>query len=95
MGLRGWCCEVVIPGTISRKDPETTRLHQLVTTLGIERWRQRAGALGGALWKHPDVVSRWARMGAERRSREVRFSNALDRLDRSLAEAPANPDNGL
>ena len=79
----------------SRKDPETRRLHQLIATVGIERWGQRAAALGGLLGKHPDVVSRWARTGAERRSREVEFSDALDRLDRSLAEAPTNPDNGL
>lgn len=79
----------------SRKDPETRRLHQLIATVGIERWGQRAALLGGILGKHPDVVSRWARTGAERRSKEIGFSNALDQLDRSLAEAPANPDNGL
>ena len=75
----------------SRKDPETTRLHQLVATVGIERWGQRAGDLGGLLGKHPDVVSRWARRGAERRSEDVEFSGAIDRFDRDLAATPSIP----
>jgi putative transposase len=79
----------------SRKDPETTRLHQLVATVGIERWGQGAAVLGGILGKHPDVVSRWARMGAERRSKEVGFSDELDQVDRSLAEAPIIHDDDL
>jgi hypothetical protein len=69
------------------KDRETTTLRQLVATAGIERWDQRAGKLGSILGKHPDVVSRWARAGAERRSTDPEFAEALDRLDTTLAES--------
>ena len=69
------------------KDRKTTRLRQLVATIGIERWEQRAGKLGDVLGKHPDVVSRWARAGAERRSSDREFAEELDRLDATLAES--------
>jgi len=78
-----------------RRDRETTKLHQLVATVGIERWGQRAAVLGALLGKHPDIVSRWARMGAERRSKDVEFSDALDQLDGFLPDTPLNPDNDL
>ena len=64
-------CEVLgIDGSVlrsRRKDRETTRLRELVAAVGIERWGQSAGALGRALGKHPDMISRWARMAAARR----------------------------
>jgi hypothetical protein len=69
------------------KDRKTTRLRQLVATVGIERWEQRAGKLGHILGKHPDVVSRWARAGAERRSSDRDFAEALDRLDATLVKS--------
>lgn len=75
--------------TSSRKDPDTTRLHQLVATIGIERWGQRAGELGRLLGRHPDVVSRWARRGAERRVADVAFSEKLDQLDETLSARTA------
>jgi hypothetical protein len=61
-------------------------LRQALATLGIERWDQTAGRLGAALAKHPDVVSRWARAGAERRSTDQEFARLLDQLDVSLSE---------
>jgi hypothetical protein len=69
------------------KDRRTMTLRQLVATVGIERWNQRAGKLGGILGKHPDVVSRWARAGAERRSSDHEFAEGLDQLDATLAES--------
>ncbi len=69
------------------KDRKTTTLRQLVATIGIERWNQRAGKLGSILGRHPDVVSRWARAGAERRSSDQEFAEALDRLDATLADS--------
>jgi putative transposase len=69
------------------KDRKTTTLRQIVATVGIERWNQRAGELGGILGKHPDVVSRWARAGAERRSSDQEFADALDRLDAALSKS--------
>jgi len=69
------------------EDRKTTTLRQLVATIGIETWNQRAGKLGSILGRHPDVVSRWARTGAERRSSDQEFAGALDRLDATLAES--------
>jgi REP element-mobilizing transposase RayT len=79
----------ISPDTLSGnlKDRKTTKLRQIVATLGIERWEQRAGSLGKALGKHPDVVSRWARSGAERRSTDHEFTELLDELDAKLSEA--------
>ncbi len=70
------------------KDRKTTRRRQLVATVGIERWGQRAGPLGGVLGKHPDVVSRWVRAGAERRSTDPEFAEAINQLDSLLAGLP-------
>jgi putative transposase len=70
------------------KDRKTTRMRRLVATVGIERWSQRAGELGGVLGKHPDVVSRWARAGAERKTTDPKFAEAIDQLDVFLAGSP-------
>lgn len=77
----------ILPETLSGnlKDRKTTKLRQIVATLGIERWEQRAGSLGRVLGKHPDVVSRWARSGAERRSTDHEFARLLDELDAILS----------
>jgi len=70
----------------TRKDRETTRLRQLSAMIGIERWGQRAGLLRPLLGKHPDVVSRWVSMGAERRCTDEDFAEAADNLDRRVFE---------
>jgi putative transposase len=70
------------------KDRKTTRFRQLVATVGIERWGQRAGKIGGVLGKHPDVVSRWARAGAEKKPKDPKFAEAIDELDALVAEPP-------
>jgi len=67
----------------------------LASQAGIERWGQHAAGLGGLLGKHPDVVSRWARKGAQRRSKEVEFSDALNQLDGLLAKAPSTRGEDL
>jgi hypothetical protein len=77
----------------SRRDPETNRLHQLVATVGIERWNQTAGKLGALLGRHPDVISRWVRTGAARKSKDVEFSQAVEELDRLLTERPDTRDH--
>lgn len=79
----------ISPDTLSGnlKDRKTTKLRQIVATLGIERWEQRAGSLGEALGKHPDVVSRWARSGAERRSMDHEFAQLLDEVDAKLSRS--------
>ena len=77
----------------SRKDPATNRLHQLVATVGIERWNQKAGKLGALLGKHPDVISRWVRTGADKRLKDVEFSQAVEELDRLLTERPDTRDH--
>jgi hypothetical protein len=71
----------------SRKDRATTSLRELVAAVGIERWSQRAGELGRVLGKHPDAVSRWARMAALRRAEDPALAAQHDALDRSLAAA--------
>lgn len=78
----------ISPETLSGnlKDRKTTKLRQIVATLGIEGWEQRAGSLGRVLGKHPDVVSRWARSGAELRSTDHEFAELLDDLDAMLSE---------
>ncbi len=77
----------------SRKDRETTRLRRLVATIGIERRSQRAGVLGPLLGKHPDVVSRWVRIGAERRCTDEDFAEAADNLDRRVFELSSSKDS--
>jgi REP element-mobilizing transposase RayT len=65
----------------TRRDRTRAQLRVLVTTVGIERWGQRSGALAPLLRKHPDAVSRWVREGAQRRLTDPEFSNAMDDLD--------------
>jgi hypothetical protein len=69
------------------KDREMTRARELIAAVGIERWGQRAGELGAVLGRHPDVVSRWARMAALRRGEDASVAEDHDRLDRTIAEA--------
>jgi hypothetical protein len=67
------------------KDRKTMRLRRLVATVGIERWNQQAGTIGRVLGKHPDVVGRWERSGAERRASDAQFAKEIDALDSFLA----------
>lgn len=69
----------------TRRDRTRAQLRVLVATVGIERWGQRSGALAPLLRKHPDAVSRWVREGAQRRSTDREFSNAMDDLDVRLS----------
>jgi hypothetical protein len=57
----------------------------LVAAVGIERWNRQAGIIGRVLGKHPDVVSRWERSGAERRASDPEFAREIDALDSFLA----------
>jgi hypothetical protein len=70
-----------------KKDRATTRLRELVAAVAIERWGQRAGEIGRVLGKHPDVVSRWARIAAQHRAQEPSLVTQHDALDRALAAA--------
>lgn len=76
-----------------RKDRETTRFRLLIASVAVERWSQRAGVLGPLLGKHPDVVSRWVRMGADRRRIEEDFAEATDHLDRYVFELSSSDDS--
>lgn len=80
--------------TSHRKDRATTRLRELVAAVGIERWGQRAGELGRVLRKHPDMVSRWARMAARRRVEDPSQAERHDALDRAIAAQTAR-DEGV
>lgn len=78
----------------SKKDREITRLRLLVASVGIECWQQRAGLLGPLIGKHPDMVSRWVRVAAERRNDDPDFSEALDHLDRALFDLTSQNASG-
>ncbi len=70
----------------TRRDRGRAQLRVLVVTVGIERWGQRSGALAPLLRKHPDAVSRWVREGAQRRSGDPAFADAMDDLDVRLSQ---------
>ena len=69
----------------TRRDSDTARHRMLVATIGIERWGQRAGALGTVLQKHPDGVSRWVNRSTRLRREDVAFARALAELDERLS----------
>jgi hypothetical protein len=75
-----------------KKDRATTRLRELVAAIGIERWEQRAGELGRVLGKHPDVVSRWARMAALHRAEEPSLAARHDAIDGAIAASSSALD---
>jgi REP element-mobilizing transposase RayT len=69
-----------------RRDSETARTRQLVASVGIERWGQRAGELASLLDKHSVSVSRWVSEAARRRVDEPGFGEEIERLDHRLSE---------
>jgi hypothetical protein len=71
--------------TSGRRDRETVRHRELIAAVGIERWGLRAGDLGRALGKHPDVVSRWVRIAASRRAEDPALAELHEHLDHELA----------
>lgn len=72
------------------QDRETSRLRYLLGALAIERWGVRAKALGDLLGRRPEVVTRWAAQGADRRCRNEDFRKAYESLDQKLAANPRN-----
>lgn len=80
--------------TSRRKDQATTRLRELVAAVGIERWGQRPGELGRVLGKHPDMVSRWARMAALRRADDPSLADQQEALDQAIAAQAAEAEVG-
>jgi sulfite reductase beta subunit-like hemoprotein len=67
-----------------RRDRETARLRQLVASVGVERWGQRAGRLAARLNKHPVAVSRWESEAARRRQEDSELAEQLRHLDERL-----------
>jgi len=63
-----------------------TRARWMLGCLAIERWGQSTSRLASLLGRHPDVVTRWARRGVDLRQTDRRFADAVDSLDRRLAE---------
>jgi len=49
-----------------------------VAALAIERWRIRSGQLSELVGRRPEVVSRWARRGAELRLAETPLEQLAD-----------------
>ena len=68
-----------------RRDSESARIRQVVATVGIERWGQRAGRLAALLDKHSVAVSRWVSAAAQRRSADTSFRDEMEQLDEGLS----------
>ena len=77
-----------------RKDQATIPLRELVAVVGVERWGQRPGELGRVLGKHPDMVTRWARMAALRRADDLSLVSQQEALDRKIAARAAEAERG-
>jgi REP element-mobilizing transposase RayT len=67
------------------RNSETASLRRLVSTLGIERWEQRASELAIVLDKNPGVVSSWASRGGWERLEDEKFAATVDDIDRRLS----------
>ena len=67
-------------------------LRELVAAVGIERWGQRPGELSRVLGKHPDMVTRWARMAALRRADDLSLVDQQEALDRAIAAQAAEAE---
>jgi REP element-mobilizing transposase RayT len=83
-------CKVigVEPGDLAskRRGETLTDARMLVACVGIERWRQSPKQLAALLGRHADVVTRWARLGAELRLVDQGFLKRAERLDFDVAE---------
>ena len=73
-----------------RRGESLTRALELVATLGLQRWRQGARALGDVLGIYPGSVGRQAARGARRALEDTAFAARLDDLDRRLASKTAD-----
>ena len=67
-------------------------LRELVAAVGIERWGQRPGELSRVLGKHPDMVTRWARMAALQRADDLSLVDQQEALDRAIAAQAAEAE---
>ncbi len=70
----------------SRRGSALTHQRYLVAYVGIQRWRQSATKLAVLLGRHPDIISRWARKGAELRKQNDTFASEVEKLDLSLVD---------
>ncbi len=67
-----------------QRDQEIARNRQLIATLGIERWRQKASDLAKVLNKNPDVVSEWATRGGRHKPPPAGWAAQIDDLDERM-----------
>ena len=75
----------------SRRDRTTAALRKVVTAVGVERWRQKAGQLAAMLSKHPVAVSRWVSDAARQRKEDPAFSEEMEALDEALSNRALDP----
>jgi len=73
---------------VRQRDAETSRLRYLVAGVGIERWRQRPGALASRLGRWPEAVGCWAQRAGQLRLSDGAFRAGYESLDERLAEEP-------
>jgi REP element-mobilizing transposase RayT len=71
---------------IRQRDAQTCRLRYLAAGVGIERWRQRPGALAECLGRWPEAVGRWAQRAGQLRLSDGAFRAEYESLDKRLAE---------
>jgi hypothetical protein len=71
------------------QDREGSRLRYLVAALALERWGVGTTALAREVSRRPEVVSRWARRGAELRQTDAAFADGYEALDAALARESA------
>jgi putative transposase len=63
-----------------RSGRELTRMREMVALLGVETYGVKVKDLAQSLDKNPGVVSRWANLGGERRTRDESFRERIEQL---------------
>jgi len=71
----------------SRRGEEVVRARELLTVLGVERYRLKVKDLARVLQKTPDGMTQAKARGARRRNEDDAFRADLNRLDRALARS--------
>lgn len=69
-----------------RRGEALTSARLLMASVAIERWRQSPRQIAALLGRQADVVTRWARLGADRRLIDRDFAKSVETLDSRLAK---------
>ena len=66
--------------------PEVVRAWELLTSLGVERYRLRVKRIAELLNKHPVTATTWVMRGVRKRREDKGFSEQYETLDRQLID---------